>query len=446
MLSPYEVVMWTLLGTGFGVLLSWIPGFHIYNLMALIMITYPVFMEVPESFPFFALGALVAFVYLSILPSVYLSVADESLILMLFPTQRYLVLGRGHEAVWLSLLGAVGGSIILVILGLTVIPVILPPLYLLFSPYITWILLAIVVFMFLSEWLKAGDREKTPSRRLWVAWQQSLGGIFVFLAAGLLGFFVMNTGFVPAKFAYVRLTPMFIGFFGMPWVLQNILSRRHIPRQDTRDKIEASMFGIANGTIAGAFGGYIAAFFPIVTGGMGALVAGHMASSRGDDVFIVSQGANRVLYYVGAFFLLFVPTARLTRGAGAWLVSSIYTPKTWIEFYYAAGAILLAAGISFISTIYMSKLLARILTQMNYVKLSYVVAVLLAIITYLLADIPGLIVLAVATIIGLASVVFNTRRSYCLGGLIFPVLISMTGQTGTLLQFFGLTPQALMGG
>ncbi len=440
MLPPEEVILWTLLGTGFGVLLSWLPGFHIYNLMALIMVTYPVFLEMPESFPFFALGALVAFVYLSILPSVYLSVADESLILMLFPTQRYLLLGRGHEAVWLSLLGAVGGSIILVLAGLTIIPIILPPLYQLFSPYITWILLAIVVFMFLSEWLKAGDRERTPGRRLWVAWQQSLGGIFVFLSAGLLGFLVMNTGFVPAKFAYVRLTPMFIGFFGMPWVLQNILARRVIPKQYTGDKVNASLYGIFNGTVAGAFGGSIAAFFPIVTGGMGALVAGHMASSRGDDVFIVSQGANRVLYYVGAFFLLFVPTARLTRGAGAWLVSSIYTPKTWVEFYYAIGAILLASGISFIATIYLSKILAKVLTQMNYVKLSYVVAGALTIICYLLAGIPGVIVMAVATLIGLASVVFNTRRSYCLGGLIFPVLISMTGQTGFLLTLLGIHP------
>lgn len=439
-LPPEEVVMWTLLGTGFGVLLSWLPGFHIYNLMALIMVVYPVFLEMPESFPFFALGALVAFVYLSILPSVYLSVADESLILMLFPTQRYLLLGRGHEAVWLSLLGAIAGSIILVLAGLTIIPIILPPLYQLFSPYITWILLAIIVFMFLSEWLKAGDREKTPGRRLWVAWQQELGGIMVFLAAGFLGFFVMNTGFVPARFAYVRLTPMFIGFFGMPWVLQNILSRRIIPRQYTRDRVRASVFGVVNGSVAGAFGGTIAAFFPIVTGGMGALVAGHMASSRGDDVFIVSQGANRVLYYVGAFFLLFVPTARLTRGAGAWLVSSIYTPKSWLEFYYAAGSILLASGISLIATIYLSKLLAQVLTHTNYVKLSYIVAVVLTIICYLLAGIPGVIVMIVATMIGLASVVFNTRRSYCLGGLIFPVLISMTGQTGFLMSLLGIHP------
>ncbi len=427
MITPLEVLEWTLIGTAFGVLLSWMPGFHIYNIMGLIMIAFPVFLGMPHVFPYFTIGALVGFVYLSILPSVYLSVADESLILMLFPTQRYLMLGRGHEAVWLALLGAVGGTIILVLVGVLILPYIIQPLYLITSPYITWILLGIIIFMFMSEWPKMGDRERTPLKRLWTAWQQPLGGILVFLSAGILGYFCMNTNLLPVKIAFVRLTPMFLGFFGMPWVLQNIVSRRYIPKQVVEDKVEASRFGVLNGIVAGAFGGFIAAFQPLVTGGLGALVAGHMASSRGDDVFVVSQGANRVLYYVGAFFLLFIPMARLTRGLGAWIVSSIYTPKSWMEFYYAAFAVLVAAGVSFIATIYMSKLLAKIVESFNYMWISYVVAVVLVTIAYLLAGWTGLVVLFVATLIGMAAIAFNTRRSYCLGGLFFPILLSMTG-------------------
>ncbi len=441
MLDPLSVLLWTLLGTAFGIALSWIPGFHIYNLLALITVVAPVYAFMPiEAFPYFALGALVGFVYLSAIPTVYLSVADESFILMLFPTQRYLLLGRGHESVWLVTLGAIGGTIILVTLGLTVVPYIIGPLYDLFAPYLVWVLIAIVLFMFMSEWPKSGDREKTPWRRLAVAWTQILGGIIVFFSSGLLGFIVMNTGVVPAKLAYVRLTPLFIGFFGMPWVLQNIISRKYVPRQDLSDRVEANPVNVLNGITSGAFGGSIAAFFPVITGGMGALVAGHMVSSRGDDTFIVSQGSNRLLYYVGAFFLLFIPTTTLRRGAGAQLVSSIYVPKTWTEFYYGAGAILLAAGISLIGVIYMSKIVAKIVSSYNYIKVSYIVAALLTLITYLLAGVMGVIAMLIATIIGLAAVVFNTRRSYCLGGIIFPIAISMTGNTQVLLEWLHLIP------
>ncbi len=441
MLDPLSVIMWSFLGLGVGIALSWIPGFHIYNIIALITVIAPIYTIMPiEAFPYFALGALVAFVYLSAIQTVYLSVADESFIFMLFPTQRYLALGRGHEALWLVTLGTIGGTIILVTFGLVVAPYIISPLYTMLAPYTVWFLLLIVVFMFMSEWQKMGDREKNPWKRLLVAWSQNIGGIIVFFASGLLGFIIMNTGVVPAEFAYVRLTPMFIGFFGMPWVLQNIFSRVYLPRQKTEDVVEASPYHIVNGTISGAFGGTIAAFFPVITGGMGALVAGHMVSTRGDDTFIVSQGSNRILYYVGAFFLLFIPTTTLRRGAGAQLVSSIYVPKTWAEFYYAAGVILLAAGISLLGVIYLSKLISRIVTGQNYVKVSMVVAGLLVLMSYVLAGWQGVIVLFVATMIGLAAVVFNTRRSYCLGGIIFPIAISMTGNTQFLLNLLHLTP------
>ncbi len=441
MLDPLSVIMWSFLGLGVGIALSWIPGFHIYNIIALITVIAPIYTIMPiEAFPYFALGALVAFVYLSAIQTVYLSVADESFIFMLFPTQRYLALGRGHEALWLVTLGTIGGTIILVTFGLVVAPYIISPLYTMLAPYTVWFLLLIVVFMFMSEWQKMGDREKNPWKRLLVAWSQNIGGIIVFFASGLLGFIIMNTGVVPAEFAYVRLTPMFIGFFGMPWVLQNIFSRVYLPRQKTEDVVEASPYHIVNGTISGAFGGTIAAFFPVITGGMGALVAGHMVSTRGDDTFIVSQGSNRILYYVGAFFLLFIPTTTLRRGAGAQLVSSIYVPKTWAEFYYAAGVILLAAGFSLLGVIYLSKLVSRIVTGQNYIKVSMVVAGLLVLMSYVLAGWQGVIVLFVATMIGLAAVVFNTRRSYCLGGIIFPIAISMTGNTQFLLNLLHLTP------
>ncbi len=165
-----------------------------------------------------------------------------------------------------------------------------------------------------------------------------------------------------------------------------------------------------------------------------------MVSTRGDDTFIVSQGANRILYYVGAFFLLFVPTTTLRRGAGAQLVSSIYIPKTWAEFYYAGGVILLAAGISLIGVVYLSKIISRIITGQNYIRVSIIVAGLLVLVSYLLAGWQGIIILFVATLIGFMAVVFNTRRSYCLGGIIFPIAVSMTGNTQILLHLLHLTP------
>ncbi|AJC71517.1 membrane protein [Thermococcus guaymasensis DSM 11113] len=439
MIPLSDLLLWSFAGVLFGSLISWIPGFHIFNIMALLVAVFGVGELIPvQAFPFFAIGAIVAYAYVSAISSVYFSVADESAVFLLFPTQRYLLLGRGHEAVLLYLIGAVAGTLVLVLGALFVFPKVLPPIYQATSPYITYFLVAIVVFMFMSEWPKEGDRGKTPLQRLWLAWRQILGGIAVFLLSGILGFAVMNTNLLPTTSAYTRLTPMFIGFFGMSWVLLNILSNPPMLPQKLDDKVESSVYNTLKATFGGALGGTIAAVYPIITGGMGALVAGHITSQRGDDAFIISQGVNRVIYYVGAFTLLFLPNLRLTRGAAAWLVSSVYTPKSYAEYLAAIGVILLSAGISFLFTYYLSKLIARSFTVVHIRKLSYIVAVVLVVISYVLTGPMGVVVLFVSTAIGMMAAAFNTRRSYCLGGLVLPVLISMTGHTGEVMHLLGL--------
>jgi len=434
-----EILIWSLAGVLFGAVISWIPGFHIFNIMALLVAVFGVGELMPvQAFPFFAIGAIVAYAYVSAISSVYFSVADESAVFLLFPTQRYLLLGRGHEAVLLYLIGAVAGTLILVLSALFIFPKVLPPIYQATSPYITYFLTAIVVFMFMSEWPKEGDRGKTPLQRLWLAWRQILGGMLVFFLSGVLGFAVMNTNLLPSTSAYTRLTPMFIGFFGMSWVLLNILSNPPMLPQKVDDKVESSVYNTLKASFGGALGGTIAAVYPIITGGMGALIAGHITSQRGDDAFIISQGVNRVIYYVGAFTLLFLPNLRLTRGAAAWLVSSVYTPKSYAEYLAAIGVILLSAGISFVFTYYLSRLIARSFTVVHIRKLSYVVAVVLIVISYVLTGPMGVLVLFVSTAIGMMAAAFNTRRSYCLGGLVLPVLISMTGHTGEFMHLLGL--------
>ena len=437
MLDPFSVILWTLVGVATGLLFSWMPGFHVYNVIALLASTGTILTFIPqEGFPFFTLGAVVSFAYASTISTTYFSVADDTMIFMLFPTQRYLIIGRGHEATLLTLLGAFAASLILAA-SLPLMPYVLPILRDLFNPYIPLFLAALVLFMFMSEWLKKGDRVEKPGWRLAVAWSQALGGLFVFLASGVLGFIVMYTNVLPATFAYVRLTPLFLGFFGLPWVVLNILSDVKIERQSTEDIVEVDAKAMLSGVFGGALGGYIAAFFPLITGGMGALVAGHITSQRGDDTFIVSQGANRFIYYVGALLFLFLPAASLTRGSAAWLVSSIYQPKSYVEYVYSIGALLLASGISFIGSIFLSKAVAKIVSA-YYKHVSVAVLILLLGIAWALTGFLGVFIMVVAGFIGFMSSLFNTRRSYCLGGLIFPVLLSMTGTAEAFAKLIGL--------
>lgn len=437
--NPVDVFLWGITGALLGLALSWIPGFHVVNILILISLTSPhLLLENQYLTPYFALGAVVAFSYMSSISTTYLSVADDSMMLMLFPSQRYLLIGQGHRAVLLYLTGALGATIFLVLFGLTVGPIVMPIVYNLFSPFYTWVLLSVVLFLFLSEWPKEGDRGDKSTERLSLAWRQIAGGLIVFFASGILGLYVNYTSLIPIERAFARLTPLFIGFFGLSWVIRNIVSHVYIPRQDTRDIVEASPSSILAGIGSGILGGGIAAFFPVVTGGMGALIGGHMASTRGDDTFMISQGAARTMYYTGALLLLFTPTSRVTRGTVAWLIGGIYTPKTWIEYYYALFTVLAVSSLSFLVTMYMSKSMSRVLMYVNYFYISIAVAVFLTILSYMIAGLTGVLLMLVATIIGFTALLFNTRLSYCLGVLILPVLLSMTGTIGPFLSLLGL--------
>ena len=435
-MAPSEVVYWTLVGTGIGLLFSWIPGFHIFNILAVIILVAPAMMPA-EAFPFFAIGALVAFVYLNILPSVYFSAADDTLMFLYFPSQRYLSMGRGHEAATLTIIGAVGGSLILA--GLSPILIyVMPIVRNVFTPYLHVILAGIVLFMFMSEWQKFGDVGRTRLERFLNAWKQNLAGIFVFFAAGTLGFLLTYRQVVPAEIAYLNLTPMFIGFFATPWVILNLLAQARIPEQRIDTSVSTSPKRILQAYMGGSLGGYIAAFFPVITGGMGALIAGHITAQRGDDMFLVNQGTNRFIYYVGALFLLMVPTLHLARGGAGWLVGSIYTPKTYTEYYMAVGSILIASGISAAAAWILSMLFARSINRIGYKKLSVVALIMLIALVYILTGIPGLGVMAVATAIGLVAALYQTRRSYCLAGIIFPILLNMTGLSDWYASLLGL--------
>lgn len=90
------------------------------------------------------------------------------------------------------------------------------------------------------------------------------------------------------------------------------------------------------------------------------------------------------------------------------------------------------------TTLYISKAVSRLLSVISYVYVSLAVAVFLTLLTYLITGPVGILLLVVATALGFTAQVFNTRISYCLGALILPVLLNMTGTSGILPNLLGV--------
>jgi putative membrane protein len=344
--------------------------------------------------------------------------------------------GRGYEAVMLT---AVGGLGAVAFFGLCspFFLTLLGPFKQLVAPHSFWFLALMLVFMVMSEWPKGGDRGR-PGQRFLDAWSSLFAGQATLLLSGLLGFIILYKPIVPPRFAFQNIMPAFVGLYAVPWIITNIISRMPLPRQVIPKSIDAPQPVLLRATAAGVGGGMIAALFPLITGGMGGLIAGHATAQKDERAFVISQGASKMVYYVGAFFLLFVPGLARTRGGMAWMVQSFYTPSTFQDYWMIVATILICGGASFLMLILLTRGMLWLIQKVDHRLLSAFTAVLVLVVVYAITSWQGILVMIVSTGIGMIPVFFHSRRMNCMGVLLIPVTLNMAGLGPAVADFLGL--------
>jgi putative membrane protein len=419
--------------------LACIPALHVYNVVALLLLWGAGASATlgPEALSALMIGLVTGYAMLNTLPGIFFSAPDDSTVFVVLPGQKYLLQRRGWEATLLTGAGGLGGVAVLTLLT-PVASSLFSTARAILQPHLHWILLAVIVFMLMSEWPKGTDRARTPWGKLAEAWTSLIAGLATFVLSGLMGFILMYRGLVPVDVAYQSLMPAFVGLFAIPWVLQNIVSRTQIPRQHISASVDANLPLFVRGVFAGTVGGLFAAFFPVVTGGIGGFMAGHATAQRDDRLFLISQGASKVVYYVGGFLFFFVPGLHLTRGGMAWMLSGVYTPYTPGTFYRAVAAMLVSGVLAFFMLLLLTRLVIRLVERVDYRRISVGTLILLLGIVTLVTGPAGLLIAAVATGIGLIPVLWGARRMNCMGVLLLPIVLNMAGVGGRVAGWLGL--------
>ena len=428
-----------LAGTVLSSLLSCLPALHIYNVAGfLVLLALKIQGLVPdEMMALFMLGLVVGYAMVNTIPSVFFGAPDDSTLFVVLPGQRYLMERRGFEASVLTGVGGLGGLLVLLLLA-PVMPRVFPVVRAVVGPHLHWILGAIIVFMLMSEWPKGSDRGRSGLAKFLDAWRSLGAGLLTFLLSGILGMILFYSSLVPAERAFQNLLPAFVGLFAIPWVLQNLLSQVQVPAQHQSRSVDLSPGLIARGVGAGALGGLFAAFFPVVTGGIGGFLAGHATAQRDDRLFIVSQGASKLIYYVGAFLFFFVPGLHLTRGGMAGMLSILYRPYTPETYWVAIGATVICGALAFGLLLGLSRLAVRLVTHLDYRWISAGTLVLLVGAVLAMTGWGGLAICTVATAIGLLPVLWGSRRMNCMGVLLLPLTLQLAGLGTTVAGWLGL--------
>jgi len=420
-------------------LLAIVPALHIYNVVAIFLFTLGALAGiVPQDvLPFFLIGMMSGYVVLNTIPSIFLSAPDESMIFVVLPTQKMVDQGRGYEASVVTGFGSVLGAIFIVAITPLAIHF-LPTVKRLLMPHLFWILGAVSVYLLMSEWPKSHDRGKTGWQRFKQAWKGLLAGIATFFAAGILGFIIFTRNPMPPERSFQSLLPVFVGLFAVPWVLMNIFSKRKIPKQHISRSLDMSLSSNIMSMAAGGFGGLLASTFPILTAGVGGLLAGQAVAAKDNRVFVASQGVSKTVYYVGAFLFFLLPGAGLGKGGRVAMMRPFYMPTHPREFFLGLAVLIFAIFLGFMLLFVYTRFMIWLLSKVSFQLLSFITLFILIGIVYGMTGLFGILTCTAATAIGLMPPLFGSRRLNCMGALLFPVTINMAGLGPKLARLMGL--------
>ncbi len=434
-----QTVLCSLAGGVLGSCVACVPGLHVYNLLALLIGGLTAVGRVGDTawlLPLFA-GLITGFAIANTIPAVFMAAPDESVFFAVLPAQKYLLGGRGLEATLLTTIGSGIGLGFVLMVGPFVAGGVLPVLVELFRPHWHWVLWCVISFLLLSEWPRPIGPGQAGFARWLRHWRPLAAGIVSFVLSGLLGFLLMERSPFPLTAAYQSLMPAFLGLFAVPWLLLNIVSGLPMPTQSHRHS-RMDALAILHGAVAGILGGSFAALVPAVTGGVGGFLAGHATGIRDSRAFLVSQGAAKLIYYVGGFLLLFVPRTPIVRGGGATLIQSWIDPKQPHLSFMALASVALAGAASVLLVAPLAQGMCRWVGRWGYRRLSTAALTAIGMWVVAFTGWRGLVVMLTGSAIGLIPALFGSRRMNLLGVILLPMALKFSDVSSTVVHGLGL--------
>ncbi len=355
-------------------------------------------------------------IFFSYLPSTFLGAPDPETALSMLPGHSMLMDGEGYKAVSLAALGCIGGTFLAFL-------AIVPFRFIVGSPFnlaapirsaTPYFLIAVSLLLILSETGKGVKR--------------MLAAAFVFTLAGAFGYFVLDISvFSPFGWATTVLFPIFTGLFGVSTMLMSSKEGR-IPEQKMDEpQIDSAPIArsVAVGSLAGAFVGFLPGLGPSQ-----ATVVANIGRRKFDrERTMVMLGAVCAADSLFALATLFIIGSG--RSGAMIAVSQIIPAEPWDgavppqSMIYLAMGVLLSATASYFLVRLAARRFAGALSRVPYDKLSRGIIIFLVALIWAFSGMLGLLILAVATAMGMIPPMLGVKRSHLMAVLIVPIVVRM---------------------
>ena len=443
MLDLLLVCLFCLLGVLTGIATGLLPGLHVNNITLILLslsgaiislFTFLQTYNLSEQFIFLLIAVFIVSLSIShtfhdCIPTTFLGAPDEDTALSVLPAHSLLLEGKGYEAVALSAMGSYGAILFCFLLLYPIRFLIGSPLffYETLREIMFFVLLAITILMIGTE------KGKLDLPHLHGKAPMILGMLFatfLFLLSGLFGLIILDFPVEsPIGLSSPVLFPALAGLFGTPTLLTSLLTKPIIPKQkivplalDVQTK-RSSIISVVTGSLAGI----LVSIIPGITSSTGTIIA---MNTRGESdtrqTIVTLSSVNTAC----AFFVVIILYVILRSRSGATLAimelipieewSSLLMPASLIYFMIA---LLLAGTLSYFLTLKMGRIFAKHFDKAPYQLLVGATIALVTILVYLFTGPFGVLILGVATAIGLLPVEWGVRRSHCMGVLLLPIML-----------------------
>lgn len=398
----FEELLFIFLGILAGTVTGLIPGLHVNTVCALLLgfTLSGKLSSSPLSLSIFIFALSITHTFLDFIPSILLGVPSEDTVLALLPGHRLVLEGCGPEAIKLTLIGSIG----CLILSLLLFPLFLtgiPTLYNSIEPYMGILLLACSAFLI---WIEKG--------------KQKLWSLLVFSLSGALGIITLRSSLFRNP-----LLPLLTGLFGLSLLLMAIKNKVEIPDQESGEVLFSRKMvvrGLLSGTVAGAVVGFLPGFGP----SQAAVMSRTLMNQRSSREFLITLGGINT---ANSFFALvaLLTIGKRRSGAVAAISELMTVDLDAVLILLSAG--LLAGTISLIMGAKLADVFPRYLHRFNYQKLNFGIIAFILLMTIYMSGSLGLVVLAVATSIGLVAHNSKTHKMHLMGVLIVPTALWFLG-------------------
>ena len=398
-----EILLGTLIGVLLGTISGIIPGVHA-NTLAGVLLSLQVallsfFSPLVLAGAMFA--ALITHTFVDSIPSTFLGIPDADTSLAVLPAHALCLEGNGEEAVRIAALGSACAMVIAVPLSIICF-FLLPAL----QPYFDWwigiLLIATMGYMIVTS--------ECPG------WALAL-----FCVSGILGVFSLRYAFISwhtLAGSSAILMPLLTGLFGISVLItasQGTMPEQHFRgiRMEDRNIMKYS----ALGTVAGVAVGWLPG---LSTASANSVLASFIGYEKNRRTYILAtSAANTSNAFIGlaALFAL----SRMRNGV---MVAISELPLPTMSELTVIGV--LAACAAYGITVVLSRSASR-LNGIDGRLLNHAVIAFIIILCIILTGPFGVVILILATALGLVPHLVNIPRVFCMGAIIVPVILYSFG-------------------